>query len=125
MSTFQALMIFCFVMLIGFILFLFVMYLAELITKRTYNIRSLFKDFNQKMWMTVGLGITFLGLYFAIIYLASFVKDPQIRLDFFFQLYKHPVLFIYLGLLTCVTVSILIVLTRMVIKFYYNTKRKG
>jgi hypothetical protein len=124
-STFQALMIFCFVMLIGFILFLFVMYLAELITKRTYNIRSLFKDFNQKMWMTVGLGITFLGLYFAIIYLASFVKDPQIRLDFFFQLYKHPVLFIYLGLLTCVTVSILIVLTRMVIKFYYNTKRKG
>lgn len=125
MSTFQALVIFGLVLVIGFILFLCLMYLAEWITKRTFNIHSLFRDFNQKMWMTVGLGITFLGLYFIIIYIASFVKDPQTRLDFFFQLYKHPVSFIYLGLLVCVSVSILIIIIRMVIKFYYNTRRKG
>lgn len=124
MGTFQAIIIFSVVLLIGFILFILAMYVAELVTKRTFTMKTLFRDFRQKMWMTVGLGVTFLGLYLAIIYFISFVTDPKMRLGFFFQVYKHPVLFIYLGLLTFACVSISICIARMLIKFYYNTKRK-
>lgn len=88
------------------------------------SIRLLFKDFSQKMWMTVGLGVLFFGIYALLVFIGSLVINSKTRLEFFFLLYKHPIDFIYLGLLAFACTSLCIYIARMVIKYLYNTRNK-
>ena len=79
--------------------------------------------FRKKMWMTAGLGLFFGGLYLTLILLGSHIIDPELRLDIFHLLYKHPVEFIYLGLLVFACTTITIYLIRMIIIFLYSNSR--
>lgn len=74
------------------------------------------------MWMTVGLGIIFFGLYFLVIFFGATLNDSKMRLSIFFLLYKNPVRFVYLGLLTFALASTSIYLARVLIKYLYNKK---
>lgn len=124
METVKALIIFLKILLVGIAIFYVAIYSAQLLMKREVSVKSILKDFRQKIWMTLGLGFSFFGLYLLIIYFGSFFNDSDARLNFFVLVYKHPIAFIYLGLLTFACVSIGIYLVRMVIKYFYNKRRK-
>jgi hypothetical protein len=119
METFYAASAVLVSLLIGLILFCFALHLAERTMKRKVIVKTIFNGFQQKMWMTAGLGITFFGLYLLIIIGGSYFNELS-RLDFFFLVYQHPVFFIYCGLLIFATISSVIYLVRLVIKFIYN-----
>lgn len=89
---------------------------------KKFSIATVFKDFGKKMWMTVGLGIIFFGLYALIIFFGAALNDSKMRLSIFFLLYKNPVRFVYLGLLTFALASTGIYLARVLIKYLYNKK---
>ena len=88
-----------------------------------FSIRPLLLNFGQKMWMTVGIGITFLGLYAAIVFFGSSMLDSKLRLDIFFLMYRHPTKFIYLGLFVFACISVLTLLVRRVIKNLYHINK--
>lgn len=108
-------------LLVGLCLFALALRITEKIMKKRYSIKSIFHEFEKKIWMVAGIGPLFFGLYFLMVYLATFTETAT-RLDFFFLLYKHPVEFIYLGLFifACTTLSIYCV--RLIIKYVYNSK---
>ena len=74
-------------------------YLFEIIGSKKYSISKLFKQFSQKMWMTLGIGVCFFGFYMATIWLGSWFLTPETKLDLFFSAYTQPLKFIYLGLI--------------------------
>jgi hypothetical protein len=86
--------------------------------KRSY-IRPLTKDFREKMWMTIGLGSVFFGLYLLVVFGAASLIDLQNGLDLFYLSYAHPTEFIYLGMFAFATLSLAIYLVRMLIKYLY------
>lgn len=122
MHTFNAIAIFIVILLIGLSLFLIALYATQLITKKQISVQTIFKDFRQKMWMTIGLGILFFGFYLLIILLGSSLISAETRRNIFFLAYKHPSVFIYIGLLIFAAISIGIYLVRIVIKHLYNTR---
>jgi hypothetical protein len=81
--------------------------------------RLFFQDFRQKMWITIGLGFTFFGLYFTFILLISKFMNPQFGQTLFLSIYQHPIDFIYLGLFIFALIALLIYFTRMIIKYFY------
>lgn len=89
---------------------------------RRFSFRHLLNGFSQKMWMTVGLGLTFFGFYFVLIFYGLRLIDSQTKLDLFFTVYKNPVPFIYFGLSIFAMTSLGIYATRMVIKHLYNSR---
>lgn len=99
------------------------MYFVKVMRPLKFSIRPLLYNFGQKIWMTAGLGFTFLGLFVAIVLFGSLTLDSNLRLDIFFLLYTHPTEFIYLGLFVFVCVSLLTLLVRMIIKNIYNIKK--
>lgn len=124
MDTTQALIIVFLILLAGFLLLQIFVNLAELTMKKKVSFSALFKNFNQKIWMTGGLGILFFGLYFLLISAFSFFNDPTLRLNFFHFAYRHPVTFVYAGLMTFICVSISIYLARSAIAYLYNKKKR-
>lgn len=89
---------------------------------KKFSMHVVFKDFGKKLWMTVGLGIIFFGCYFLIIFFGSSLNDSKKRLSIFFLIYKNPVRFVYLGMLTFAVASTCIYLARLLIKYLYNKK---
>lgn len=82
--------------------------------------RDLFKDFNRKIWMTLGLGSVFFSLYFLVVYSgSSFMRQWGPELIFVAQ--KNPLYFIYGGLALFATLSLTIYFVRTVIKYLYLT----
>jgi len=75
------------------------------------------------MWMTGGLGIAFFFLYLLIALLGSHLKNPDLRLDFFFFAYENPTFLIYIGLFVFALFSTSIYLVRVLIKYFYNTRK--
>lgn len=124
METLKILLIVLAFLLIGIVLFYSSLYIAEKGMKKKVAVNAIFKEFRQKMWMTLGLGIVFFGFYLLLVVFGSYYKDPSSRLNFFFFVYEHPVLFIYLGLFVFALISASIYAVRVVIKHLYNTKRK-
>ena len=124
MQTFSVLCLVFIVLLIGLILFFLALKLTEKGMKKKVTVQIIFKEFGQKMWMTIGLGCVFFCLFLLIVWAGSYFNDSQFRLNFFFLVYEHPVAFIYLGLLTFALISTGIYLVRLVIKHLYNTKSK-
>lgn len=112
------------ILLIGWMAMRNAMYFMQIILKKGFSIRSLFKDFGQKMWMTIGLGGLFFALYSGLIFYGSHILDSQMRRKIFFLAYKHPSDFIYLGLLLFACVSLCIYLARIIIKYLYNSRSK-
>lgn len=110
--------------LMGWLTWFCLRHLTGVTSNLKESIRALFKDFRQKMWMTVGLGLLFFCVYILLVYIGSFVITSKTRLDFFFLLYRHPIDFIYLGLLAFACTSLCIYIARMVIKYLYNTRNK-
>lgn len=96
--------------------------LKRLIKTRGCSPKKLFKDFNQKIWMTFGLGLFFLGLYAGFVFSLSLLLDKQNWLSIFTSVYEKPVLFIYGGLFLFVFFSLLIYLIRTLIVYIFNTR---
>jgi hypothetical protein len=108
-------------LMIGLCLFALALCITEKIMKKKVPLNSIFHDFGKKMWMAAGIGPLFFGLYFLVIYLATFTETTT-RLDFFFLLYKYPVEFIYLGLFIFACTTVGIYCARIIIKYVYNSK---
>lgn len=122
MGTLHIVVITLFVLAIGFTLFQLALLFAKRTMRKKVSVRSLFRDFHQKMYMTAGLGIFFFSLYFFLVWMASLWIDPKKRLEYFTLVMQHPVEFIYLGLATFATLSVAIYMIRVVIKYRYNNK---
>ncbi|WP_075883298.1 hypothetical protein [Candidatus Protochlamydia sp. W-9] len=100
-------------------------YLVFLIKGKRYRLSHLLRGFREKIWMTFGLGFLFFGLYLGIVLLGSFLIDQENGQILFHLSYQHPIEFIYLGLFIFATISLLIYLVRMFIKYLYLTRSKG
>jgi hypothetical protein len=124
MDTLQACLITIAILIIGFLLLYNVIQFAQIIMKRRYSIHSLFFNFKQKMWMTIGLGLLFFGLYISILFLGSVKLDPELKLEIFFNAYNNPLNYVYLGLLIFVSLSISIYIVRLGIIYLYNLKKR-
>lgn len=107
----------------GLVLFYAAIFIVEKGMKKKVLIHSIFKEFGQKMWMTTGLGVVFCCLYLITAILGSFFNDPKSRLDLFFLVYEHPVVFVYIGLFIFACFSIGVYLVRIFIKHLYNTRK--
>lgn len=123
METSHALLLSLAVIIIGVLLFYIAMRSAELFFKKKVTSKTLFKDFHQKMWMTIGLGLIFIIIYLLLAYLSTFLNDREKRLNWFFMVYQHPVIFVYLGLFTFAFFTTVIYLARLLIKYIYNAKK--
>ncbi len=110
------------VLMVGLCLFALALCTTEKIMKRKFSINSIFHDFDKKIWMVAGIGPMFFGLYFLLIYLATFTESTT-RLNFFFLLYKQPVKFIYMGLFIFACATISLYGARLLIKYVYNSKQ--
>lgn len=98
-------------------------HLSYLIKNKRYSPLSLLKDFNQKMWMTIGLGVPFFGFYFfGVSFIANWLDVPT-GLHVFFLVYEQPILFIYFGLFLFALFSLMIYFMRMLIKYLYLTRK--
>lgn len=111
------------IVLVAFMIFISVNFFKKVVQNRTYSLRPLFKDFRQKMWMTACLGILFLGLYLGFVLLSS-QMDPERKMELFLLAYKHPLKFVYLGLIFFIGISVSIILARTIIKYLYHLKNK-
>lgn len=96
----------------------------KIMKNQSFSIRPLFYDFRQKMWMTIGLGLVFFGLYVVVILFGSYKMDPELRRKIFLLVYQNPTFFIYFGLFTFASISLTIYLARVFIKYLYNSKSK-
>lgn len=115
--------------LIGFLALIWMTYISlqymiHLIKGKKYSPRPLFRDFRQKMWMTVGLGVPFFGFYLALVLFGSSLIDSQTGQQLFLLFYKHPTEFIYLGLFIFACLSLSVYFVRMFIKYFYLNKSK-
>jgi hypothetical protein len=84
-------------------------------------LRLMVKDFRQKMWMTIGLGLFFFGFYFLLLWSFKFI-DKSFWQNLFMQAYHSPILFIYAGLFIFAFISLSIYLVRMFIKYLFMTR---
>lgn len=109
--------------ILAFISFLFFILYTSRRLGKGWSLRFLLKDFNRKMWITLGLGLFFFSLYTLVVMIGA----PLIRewgTDFFFLVYKNPVWFIYGGMGLFALLSVTIYLGRMAIKYFYLTYGK-
>lgn len=122
MNTVQALIITFCVIIIGCIILFNLIQIAQIITRKSVSIRSIFLNFKQKMWMTIGLGICFFSLYVGLLYASSIAVNE--RLELFQKVYQNPLNSVYLGLSFFVAMTISSYLVRMlIIRVYYSKKR--
>jgi hypothetical protein len=124
MNHIQAIAIFLGILVAGLMLFYSAMFLAEMLMHKKISVRSIFKNFRQKMWMTTGLGFLFFGFYVFLVFLGAYITRMIGHIHLFNLLHKHPVAFIYIGLLTFALISVSIYLARIVIKYVYNSRRR-
>lgn len=122
MSSLAYLLTIFWIFLLVLMIYLSAAHLVKLRRTGAFSLRPLFKGFGQKMWMTIGLGIMFFGLYYLVITLASRFFDSNQKLNLLMLARQHPAEFIYMGLgiFSCVTISIYIV--RIMIKNIYNMR---
>jgi len=80
-------------------------------------IPNLIKEFDKKMWITIGLGIVFFGAYIALVYLASWKFKASTIFEY---LYQHTSEAIYIGLAIFVFVTLAIYLMRLIIMALYR-----
>ena len=83
-----------------------------------WTFQLLLKDFNRKMWMTLGLGISFFGFYIFLVPLIQWLFKGNEH-EIFFLVYQNPVPFIYGGLGFFAFLSLMIYVLRMIIKSIY------
>jgi hypothetical protein len=98
--------------------------LKLILSVRKISLKSLSRDFGQKMWITLGLGSFFFSLYFVTVFICSEILTPEIGASLFFSAYKNPVEYIYMALFLFAFFSLLIYLLRMCIKHLYLTRSK-
>jgi uncharacterized integral membrane protein len=122
METIKVVFILSTILFIGIMLFYGAICLTEKGMQRKIEMGEIFKGFSQKIWMTAGLGSVFFCLYLLIVALGSYFDD-QSRLSFFFWVYEHPIVFVYLGLFTFMTLSTSVIFVRKLIKYFYNTRK--
>jgi hypothetical protein len=109
----------CWIVLLILLTFRGIQYFIKNILPKQ-NFQNVFRDFKQKMWMTGGLGLTFLALYLSFVFFGSWFLTPEKKQQFFLLVYNSPVKYVYAGLLVFVIFSLSIYLVRMLIKYLYN-----
>jgi hypothetical protein len=110
-------------LLLGVALFCVLTVYAFKRLSRGWSFKLLFKDFNRKIWMTVGLGALFFGFYLLIVILSAYFVRHW-GTDLLFLVYHHPIPFIYGGLFLFACLSLSIYVARMFIKYFYLTRGK-
>jgi hypothetical protein len=81
--------------------------------------KTFFHGFKEKMWMTVGLGLTFFTLYFLMTLGLSVWLESTHKAALFSMAHSSPLEFIYMGLFLFATLSLCIYIVRLIIKFIY------
>jgi hypothetical protein len=97
-------------------------HLKFMIKEKKISLKPAFRGFREKIWMTFGLGVTFFGFYFILIYISSKLLTSQIGHNFFHLVYTYPTEFIYLGLFIFAIFTLSIYLVRMFIKYIFLSK---
>lgn len=88
-----------------------------------WSFQVLFRDFKRKIWMTLGLGSTFLAFYLIGVGLSAyFIKQSNTNL--IALAYQRPISYIYGGLWLFICLSLSIYLVRMILKYIYLTRGK-
>lgn len=128
-NTFPILMDYSsFQMILALILFIFVslvLWGGLYIIKRCGNpIPKLIREFDKKMWMTLGLGTVFFGFYFSFIFFLSRLINSENSQNIFSFFYHYKVEAIYIGLLLFTFATSSIYMVRLLIKYLYG-KRNG
>lgn len=123
MDSLTAFLIVSAVLITGVVCFRMALYAARKGLHRHVDIKVIFKDIRQKMWMTAGLGLVFFAIYLLVVAAGSYFNDAQFRMRLFFLMYEYPTVFVYVGLLVFATFSTAVYLVRMVIKSIYNSKK--
>ena len=96
-----------------------------IISRKSWSFRSLLRGFRAKMWMTLGLGIFFFGLYGIVVWICSRLINSEVGEQLFKLALGAPHYFVYGGLLLFAMFSLGIYLVRMVIKYLYLTRGRG
>lgn len=81
----------------------------------------LLRAFDEKMWMTFGLGVFFACLYLLINFIGSWVIEPKLFLEGWKAGLEHPSRWLYWGALVVVCNSLLIYTIRLVVMHVYNS----
>lgn len=123
--TFENIRIILTLSILTFFLIAFIFYcLTNRLLLKRRPIKSLFWDFKAKMWMTLGLGAFFFGLYLLFVWIGSHLMDQNLGLTLFFKVYESPISYVYLGLFIFICFSLFIYLARMFIKYIFLTRKK-
>lgn len=112
------------VILIGYIFFRLALYAAQIVLRKPIFIRAICKDFRQKIWMTLGIGIIFFVIYLLIAFGLYMIDSHEYRLKIFFAMYRHPTEFVYLGLFVFAITSATIYCARRYIIYFYKSRNK-
>lgn len=111
-------------LLAGWILLFNVLCIIQMILNKKISLLTVFMGFKQKIWMTIGLGLTFFGIYFGLVLAGSLMMDSEIRSKVFLYLYKNPIDLIYLGLFIFSAITVSIYIVRMIIIYLCNRRRR-
>lgn len=85
---------------------------------------KLFYEFDKKIWMTLGLGLIFFGLYFFSVTALSWMLNTQTSQIIFSFFRSYTIESIYLGLLIFALITLSIYFARLFIKYLYKNRRK-
>ena len=122
MSTAEAWVIVACILLVGFLFLILSLKLAQKFMDKEVSFSSLLINFNQKIGMTFGLGITFFIFYLLIVYSISRFNVSSGRLNIFYFAYQNSIKSVYIGVGFFACMSILIYLVRIAIKRWYNKR---
>lgn len=98
--------------------------LRNLAKTRQLSPKILLKGFREKIWMTLGLGIFFFGLYISLVLFARILLSNQVKAQLFEMIYKAPLKFVQLGFFIFIGISLCIYLVRMLIKYLYKSSAR-
>lgn len=93
---------------------------AQYCMQRRPSIRALFIGLRPKLFMTLGLGLFFFGLYAGSVLMIAHGLDGKLRMQLFELAYRHPLNFVYAGMVIFVLISLIILAVRRLIKRIYN-----
>jgi len=98
------------------------MHTAQYFRGRPLSYRTIFAGLKQKLVMTASLGLFFIALYMLVVTCAAYFLGANEKHKLFEYAREHSIACIYGGLALFVTISIVILGIRKIIKNIYNAQ---
>ncbi len=122
MATFQMILIVLIFLIAGGIGLMLSIQCAQYFMGRPISIRKIFDGLKAKIWMTAGVGFFFFIFYATLVLIGTNFINSEMRMKLFYWMRNDPILFVYLGLVLFVTISLSILVVRSIIKRIYNSR---